>query len=120
MPLVMLKAKVMEDENIKGDSLKSYIISEIDRGNPVILFHSNGADNNCEGHAVTVLGYEIKNGKMNVIYNAPGFEWNNIQITEEIDQMKSRLPDSNLNLYGAYSIRENIKKEENLWRKYLK
>lgn len=55
----------------------------------------------------------MENGKTYVVYNDPQYEGNEIRKEATIDQMKSQLPDSNFNYYGAYSIRENVERVDN-------
>lgn len=90
----------MEEKNIEGGELRSYIIDQIGKEHPVILLYNCGG----EGHFVVVTGYDINGSNMTVTYNDP---WTGTEETASIEEMKGYLGGVGYNYYDAYGIRDN-------------
>lgn len=92
--------RVMEEKNIEGGELRSYIIDQIGKEHPVILLYNCGG----AGHFVVVTGYDISGSNMTVTYNDP---WTGTEETASIEEMKGYLGGVGYNYSNAYGIRDN-------------
>ena len=102
---------VMEFKNVKDNQLREYIISEIDKENPlIILYNDSGL-----GHYITVTGYTIKGNEMTVNYNDSLGNGESVKKTASIDTIKSHYTydDGKTCAFKAvYGVSTGEKKEE--------
>ena len=102
---------VMEFKNVKDNQLREYIISEIDKENPlIILYNDSGL-----GHYITVTGYTIKGNEMTVNYNDSLGNGESAKKTASIDTIKSHYTydDGKTCAFKAvYGVSTGEKKEE--------
>ena len=101
----------MEFKNVKDNQLREYIISEIDKENPlIILYNDSGL-----GHYITVTGYTIKGNEMTVNYNDSLGNGESAKKTASIDTIKSHYTydDGKTCAFKAvYGVSTGEKKEE--------